>query len=152
MQSSIISVLVTIITASVAVVTFCLTKKHEIDSDWRKRKIDHYKELLSSISALAVDGLDKDEANKKFAFASNTVGLVAPQKVVTALMNFHDYVKYTNLERSAEKDDLLLRQLMLAIRKDIGMKGDDSKTFSFHLVGAAPPAVSNDPAASRRAL
>jgi len=95
------SILVAIITVSgsiiVAAVTFYLTKKHQLDVEWQHEKLNHYKVLLSALSDLAVDGIDKDDANKRFALAANTIALVAPQYVISALMNFHDEVKYTYL-------------------------------------------------------
>lgn len=97
---------------------------------------------LSSLSDLATDGTDKDEANRKFALASNTVALVAPQNVISALMEFHDEVKFSNPNKSANKHDELLVKLLLQIRKDIGVSGrDDNKTFNFHLIGSAPKKV-----------
>jgi len=75
----------------------------------------------------------------RFALAVNTIALVAPQYVIDALMAFHDEVKFSNPHRSPERHDQLLNQLLLAIRKDIGLaRKDQSDTFSFHLIGAAP--------------
>ena len=82
-------------------------------------KINHYKVLISSLSDLAVDGTDKNEANMRFALAVNTISLVAPQYVVTALMNFHDEVKFSNPNKKPENHDKFLIDLLLAIRKDI---------------------------------
>jgi hypothetical protein len=122
-----------------AALTYYLTKKQQIDKEWRESKINHYKVLISSLSDLAVDGTDKNEANMRFALAVNTISLVAPQYVVTALMNFHDEVKFSNPNKKPENHDKLLIELLLAIRKDIGIsKKDDSKTFKFHLIGSSP--------------
>lgn len=128
-----------IIPALVAVFTFYLTKRHEIKAEWQKQKLNHYKVLISSISDLAVDGTDKEKANMHFALAANTIALVAPQYVISALMAFHDHVKFTNPNKSQEKHDQLLKELLLTIRKDIGLaKKDNLKTFDFHLIGSAP--------------
>ncbi|MGD9109495.1 MAG: hypothetical protein PVG93_01015 [Phycisphaerales bacterium] len=137
------TIIVAIITVSgsliVAAITFYLTKKHELSVQWRNEKLNHYKALLSSISDLAVDGTDKDDANKRFALAVNTISLVAPQYVISALMNFHDEVKFSNLNRTPERHDEMLKKLMLAIRKDIGItKQDDVDKFNFHLIGSSP--------------
>lgn len=97
------------------------------------------KVLLSALSDLAVDGIDKDVANKRFALAANTIALVAPQYVISALMNFHDEVKYSNPNKSIERHDKLLKELLLAIRRDISLsKRDDKDSFNFHLIGSAP--------------
>ena len=138
MDTSIIVALVT--TAGsifVAAITFYLTKRHQIKSEWQKEKVNHYKVLLSALSDLAVDGTDKDDANMRFALAVNTICLVAPEYVIHALMAFHNEIKYTNANRSAERHDMLLRELMLAIRRDIGLSGRDNRgEFDFHLIGS----------------
>jgi hypothetical protein len=137
------SIAVAIIAASgsilLAALTFYLTKKHQLKVEWQREKLNHYKVLLSSLSDLAVDGTDKTEANMRFALAVNTIALVAPQNVIDALMTFHDEVKFTNQNRSPEKHDKLLNQLLLAIRQDIDLtRKDNPNTFSFHLIGTAP--------------
>lgn len=122
-----------------AALTYYLTKKQQINKEWRDAKIKHYKALISSLSDLAVDGTDKNEANMKFALAVNTISLVAPQYVVTSLMNFHDEVKFSNPNKKPENHDKLLIDLLLAIRKDIKIsEKDDPNTFKFHLIGSSP--------------
>jgi len=126
-------------TLLLASLTYYLTKRQQIEKEWRDAKINHYKVLLSSLSGLAVDGIDKNEANLNFSLAVNTIALVAPQYVVTAVMNFHDEVKFSNSNRKPENHDKLLIELLLAIRKDIKIsKKDDPESFKFHLIGSSP--------------
>ena len=133
------SIIVALITIAGSVIAFILTKHHEIKSEWKKEKLNHYKVLLSALSDLAVDGTNKDKANEKFSLAVNTIALVAPQTVVTTLMEYHDYVKFSNKERTAEGHDKLLNKLLLEIRKDIGLsQRDNPETFNFHLIGSKP--------------
>src|SRR5574341_44220 len=137
------NVLVALITVSgsilAASLTYYYTKLLQTKTEWQHEKMNHYKVLLSSLSDLAVDGKDKIEANQRFSLAFNTICLVAPQYVVTALMNFHNEIKYSNPNRSFEKHDYLLKELVLAIRNDIGLSKSDKKdTFVFHLMGSAP--------------
>lgn len=137
------TIVAAIITAAasviVAAITFYLTKRHELSVQWRGEKLNHYKILFSALSDLAVDGKDKDDANKRFALAVNTISLAAPQYVIDALMAFHDEIKFSNTNKSAERHDKLLNELLLAVRRDIGLaKGDNSATFNFHLIGLAP--------------
>jgi hypothetical protein len=138
-----VSVITAIITSSGAVIiaalTFFLTKRYERQAEWRQKKLDHYKQLLSAISDLAIDGVDKHEAGNRFASTVNTIALVAPQNVIKALMNFHDEVKFSNKNKSPEKHDQLLIELLLAIRRDVKLTTKDNrKTFAFHLIGSAP--------------
>jgi hypothetical protein len=137
------SVLVTIITTSGSIIAastaYFLTKRMQTRTEWQHEKMNHYKVLLSAISDLANDGADQIAASDKFALASNTICLVAPQSVIDALMNFHDEVKASNENKTLEKHDFLLKQLLFAIRKDIGLSAkDDTKNFNYHLIGASP--------------
>ncbi|OGW04936.1 MAG: hypothetical protein A2889_09835 [Nitrospinae bacterium RIFCSPLOWO2_01_FULL_39_10] len=84
------NVLVAVITVSGSILgaslTYYFTKLLQTKTEWQHEKMNHYKVLLSSLSDLAVDGKDKREANERFSLASNTICLVAPQYVVTALI------------------------------------------------------------------
>jgi hypothetical protein len=139
-------ILVAIISGSVSIfsiaLSYYLTKRYQLFVDLRNEKINHYKMLLTALSDLAVDGMDKEDANRRFSLAANTIALVAPQYVIEALMAFHGWVRFSNREnqaKSPEEHDKLLKKLLLAIRKDIGLaKGDNSTTFNFHLIGTAP--------------
>ena len=146
------AVVVAIVTAAASVVvaalTFYLTKRHELAVQLRNEKLNHYRVLFSALSDLATDGADKDAANMRFALAVNTIALAAPQDVITALMVFHDEVKLSNPNRSLEAHDRLLKELLLAVRRDIGLaKGDDAANFNFHLIGMAPIASQQQHAA-----
>jgi hypothetical protein len=137
------SITVTLITVSgsiiLAAITFYLTKKHQISSEWQNQKLNNYKGLLSSLSDIAVDGRDKNDAHMKFALAANTIALVAPQSVISALMEYHTYAKFSNKSQTVEEHDRLLKRLLLEIRKDIGLATKDNPTtFNFHLIGSAP--------------
>jgi len=140
MNTTIIATLITVFgSIMVAALTFYFTKKHEIKVEWQKQKLNHYKVLISSLSDLAVDGTDKEKANMNFSLAANTIALAAPQYVISALMAFHDHVKFTNPNPSPEEHDKLLIKLLLAIRKDIGLaEKDNPRTFDFHLIGSKP--------------
>ena len=155
------TIIVAVVSASASILaaalTFYLTKRHEFAVQLRKQKLNHYSVLFTSISDLAVEGTNKDNANKNFAIAANTIGLAAPQYVINALMAFHDEIKFSNPHKSQQRHDKLLNDLLLAIRKDIGLaKGDDAGTFNFHLIGSTPqsspqqldPADRSQPSAS----
>jgi len=86
---------------------------------------------------LAVNGTDKEEANKRLALAVNTIALCAPQSVINALISFHDDVKFSNKSKSVERYGQLLKELLIVIRKDIKLSNkDNASTFNFHLIGS----------------
>lgn len=147
------TVQVAIVTAAasivVAVASFVLNKRAQRQDAIQDRKLAHYRKLLAAISDLAVDGLDKDKANQRFARSVNTIALVAPQHVILALMNFHDEVRFSNPNSTKEGHDHKLQILLLEMRKSMSLPfKDDPKTFNFHLVGGRPPspAAPNTPA------
>ncbi|UCD88663.1 MAG: hypothetical protein JSW04_09335 [Desulfobacterales bacterium] len=121
----------------VAALSFWLTKRAERLDALQQRKLEHYRELLLAISDLAVDGVDKEEANRRFARAANIVVLVAPPKVITALMAFHDEAKLSNLNRSIEAHDRKLKELLVAIRWSLRLPFEN-EPFDFHLIGSEP--------------
>ncbi len=122
-----------------AAITYMLTKRHERVAQWQNDKLNHYKVLFSALSDISVDETDK-QAHRNLALAVNTIALVAPQYVIKALMALHDEAKYTNVQKSADRYDELLKSLLLAVRKDIGRaKGDEAETFVFHLMGGPIP-------------
>ena len=137
MDNSILVAMITVIGG--ASITYYFTKKQQLEAEWRREKLNHYKVLFTAISDLAVSGTDKENANQRFSLATNNIGLVAPQNVIKALMNFHEEVKFSNPNPSLENHDRLLKELLLAIRKDIGLSSKDNPdTFVFHLIGSAP--------------
>lgn len=119
----------------VASLTYYFTKRFQTKTEWQHEKMNHYKVLISAMSDLAI--ADTKEANERFSLASNTICLVAPQYVVSALMKFHDEIMRSDPNESGEKHDVLLIELLLAIRKDIGLsKSDNKDTFVFHLIAS----------------
>lgn len=140
MNSSILVAIITVVGSLLAAsITFYLTKNHQIEAEWRHEKLNHYKVLLSSISELAEDGINRGEANKRFLLAFNTIALVAPQYVIKALVDYQYETRTSNSNPSLENHDRLLKELLLAIRKDIGLSTKDNPdTFIFHLIASKP--------------
>lgn len=130
------SILIAIISASasilVAALTFYLTKRYQTNSEWKKEKLEHYRKLLSALSDLAIEGKDKDKANQEFSEYCNTICLVASQNVIHELMVLHDFLKLPKDKRNVDLEPALINQLMIEIRKDIGLtKKMTSKSLIF---------------------
>ena len=130
-------VVVALISAAVSLVvaagTFFLTKSKEREAEWRKQKLEHYREFLDALSGVV--GTDSTaEAQRRWARASNTIGLVASQHVLTSLREFQDAIARSNPNPSIEEHDRKLNQLLLTIRADLGVSpADVPETFSFRL-------------------
>lgn len=117
----------------VAAVTFSLTKRRERDAEWRKQKLEHYREFLDALSGIVGSDTTR-EGQLRWARACNTIGLVATQSVLVTLINFQDSIAASNPNRSVTDHNEKLKQLMLAIRADLGVApNDDPTTFNFQL-------------------
>lgn len=132
---AVIGVFSSILTISLS---YYFSHKIQVNNYWRKRKLDHYNHLILSISDLAVDGKNKVLANEEFSKYANTICLVANQSVINTLMKFHDYVKWSNQNQTKDGHDKLLIDLLLEIRKDIGVsRKDNISNFNYHLIGSS---------------
>jgi hypothetical protein len=134
-----VQITVALITAStgifVAAITFFLTKSRERSVQLQQRKQTQYQELLSSISDLADESVELDQARRRFAAAVNTIVLVAPQPVISALMAYYRELALEAIDRPQRV--ALLRDLVLEIRKSLELPfADDPNTFDFELAAA----------------
>ncbi|MDY7545489.1 hypothetical protein QN360_21110 [Glaciimonas sp. CA11.2] len=130
-------ILVAVISAAaslvVAAITFLLTKRKEREAEWRKQKLEHYREFLDALSGTVGTDATPD-GHRRWARAVNTIGLVASQLVLTSLWKFQDSIGRSNPNPSVEDHDRKLNQLMLAIRADLGVTpADEPDLFSFRL-------------------
>jgi hypothetical protein len=118
---------------AVAATTFFFTKRKEREAEFRKQKLEHYREFLDALSGTV--GTDSTpEGQRRWARATNTIGLVASQRVLVALWKFQDAIAHSNPNPSTEEHDQKLNQLMLAIRADLGVTPEDNPDdFSFRL-------------------
>lgn len=116
-----------------ATLTFWFTKHKERETEVRKQKLEHYRDLINSFSGIV--GSDSTlEGQKYFARACNNLSLIASQEVLIALQAFQHEIRKSNLEPSVERHDALLKKLMLAIRSDLGLaKKDDPEKLNFYL-------------------
>jgi hypothetical protein len=134
-------VMVAVLGASASVViaalTYVLTARQARLDILRQRKIERYTALLTAISDLGIQGFNPSTA-ERFATAANSIVLVAPQSVVEALMRFHDETRLSNPDKSLERHDQLLLELVLELRKSLDLPfRDDRVTFRYHLIGGA---------------
>ena len=91
------NIVVSIIAAStsiiVAAITYWTTKSREREAEWRKEKLIHYKEYISSLSGILSSNTNP-ESKKRYTFAFNSVALFASQQVIECL---HQYQELTRL-------------------------------------------------------
>ena len=126
--TSIISAAATLL---VAVGGYVFTKRKERDAKWRDEKLAHYKEFMQSMSGIIHDESTR-EGQIRFAKASNDLLLWAPQEVIERLHDLQNEISVSNPNFSKKRHDELLSQLLLAIRRDIGVRPRDH-AGSFHV-------------------
>ena len=110
--------------------------RKERETQRRNGQANHYKKLLFAIS----DTTSRDtDAVRRLGVAINTIGLVAPQDVVNAAMDFHVATR-PDAQCSDAVHDEALKKLVLAIRKDLNIRPkDDPLTFKYHLIDLGSP-------------
>lgn len=117
----------------VAVLGYVFTKRAEREAAWRNEKLEHYKELIAAISGIMKDE-STPESQQRFARACNALLLVAPERVIQALMRFQDESRQSNPNPSLEKHDQLLSELLLEMRRDLRLDStDDPRNFRVRL-------------------
>lgn len=119
------AIIVAIISAATGVtasaLTFFLTKKKEREAEWRKQKLDHYKELIAALNGI-VGVTAPSDAKIRFAHAANNIFLVGSPGVLVALRTFLDETAVSKANETADRHDELLTELLYAIRADLGIK------------------------------
>lgn len=115
-----------------AYLTYWFTKIREREAEWRKHKLEHYKELLHAISETAQTG-DQRDVQTRYARATNVIGLVASPEVISAMQRHRDSgldrVPWTTEDQN--EHDAALMELVLAMRQDLGVAGREGPD-SFH--------------------
>jgi hypothetical protein len=125
MTTAIISAAASIILAAAG---YVFSKYRERESDWRKKKLEMYQELFSSISGI-VKGDSTPEAQKRFAAACNTIGLIASAEVITALQTFQAAAKgVPDIDH-----DEVLTDLLIKIRKDLKLPLSTKSKLTYRL-------------------
>ncbi len=113
--------------------TYWFTKQKEREAEWRKAKLEHYKEFVASLSGV-ISGETTTEGQRMFASACNKLNLVAPQPVIEALREFQQEIKITNPDKSQDRHDKLMSRLFYQIRRDLNiLPQDDIDTFQVGL-------------------
>jgi len=119
---------------AVAGASYWFTKKRERESELRKEKLEHYKELAASLSGI-IRGESTSEAQRAYSLIRNKLNLIAPYAVIKALRAYSEATSSRNSNpATGEAHDKLLSELFYEIRKDLGMHPkDDPATFKIAL-------------------
>lgn len=115
------TIVIAIIAAAATIIapaiSYFLTKHFERESDWRSRKLEHYKAFMTAASSVLGGGVSA-EALRVFTAASNDIVLFGSKDVVIALDKFLEH----NEVPGQPEYHVFFTKLVVAIRKDMGMK------------------------------
>ncbi len=118
MDATFVAIISAATAIAVAALTYIFAKRRERESDWRRLKLDHYKEFVAALSGVV--GERSTPANQgRYADAVNAMTLVAPPSALRALYAFQDEVRFSNPTKSAQGHDEKLSALLREIRRDI---------------------------------
>ena len=139
-----VSILIAIIGAiaglMTAALTYAFTKRREREADWRKLKLEMYREFTTAMAGMAEgDATSKDKM--RFNVASNSLHLIASKSAVDALDAFRQEISMSNQNRSTETHDRLLSLLFWEIRQDLGnvpTENPESFKVKLYTSGAKP--------------
>lgn len=122
-----------------AAFAYWTTKQKEREAEWRKEKLTYYKAFVESLSATV--GTDATpEGHRMFAKTTNNLLLFAPESVIAAVDEFRNEIRVSNPDATRVRHDELLAQMLMAIRKDIGIHPkDDPDTFKPGLWSSGQP-------------
>jgi hypothetical protein len=135
------SILTAIVSAAAALVvatlSYSLAKRREREAEWRKFKLEHYREYVSSLSGIVNDRATPT-SQARYSDAINALLLVAPPEVLRRLREFQREIAISNKARTDERHDALLSDLIRAIRQDIQPKRPDDGDLKFQILGVPP--------------
>lgn len=126
------TIIVAIISAATAVVvsiaTNYLARKRELENDWRKQRLEYYKEFITAINGV-LEGRTTTEGKQRFAYAANNIFLVGSPRVLQTLRAYLDE-SGKNIEQQTKHDELLT-ELVFAIRDDLGIQPNRIKDGNY---------------------
>jgi hypothetical protein len=123
-----------------AALTYAVTKQREREADWRKLKLEMYREFTTAMAGMA-EGDATSEDKMRFNVASNSLHLIASNNAIDALDAFRREISASNQNRSQEAHDRLLSRLYWEIRRDLGdvpTEDPDSFKVKLYTSGAKP--------------
>jgi hypothetical protein len=132
------AILTALISGAVAIGVVALThyfgRKRDHEADWRKLKLEHYKEYVLALSRVV--GRDSDPtAQRRYADAANSLTLVAPPSLLVSLYAFQVEVAESNQKHDPLRAESLLNVLMRNMREDCHPRPPrDSPEFTFRVL------------------
>ena len=111
----------------VALLTFALNERAKRAADWRNKKLEYYAGFFDSL-AVNLEGYSNEESHRAFARQTNNMNLIASAEVLEALHAYRAHISVRDVERDYTQDNVLLANLVGAMRSDLKMPGGGKLT------------------------
>jgi len=103
---------------AVASLSYFFNKRSEREGQWRKLKLDHYKEYISALSGV-VSRRSTAGSQARYADAVNLMTLVAPPVVLACTIRIFGRGWASNAAKSQQRHNETLTTLLREIRRDV---------------------------------
>jgi hypothetical protein len=127
-----------IVSIAGVVVSYWLSKRKEREADWRKLMLENYKEFTAALSGFLEGRNITDVERERFADASNAMNLVASAKTTSVLYAFFQECLYANPSANRQRNNELISNLLLAMRRDINLSLNDAEVPRLRLMSITP--------------
>lgn len=139
MNAAVLAAMISAVAALfVSTLSFSLNQRQQRQLDWRKVKLEMYREYVAALSGI-IQGRETPEAHLRYADAANSLSLVASSQVLRALYAFLNENSFRNLSRTIERHDVLLTELLSAMRDDLEPR-EKGRPSNFHFISVPPTA------------
>lgn len=129
-----------VVSFGVVAISNVLGKSREREAEWRKVKLEQYREFTASFSSVVHKGRD-ESSQRRYADAVNNMVLIAPPQVLKALYAFQDEISFNNTERNPSRYEELFSELVRKMRLDcFPTQPGDSEHFLFRTLDIPPTA------------
>lgn len=123
---------------AVAALSYAFNKQRDREAEWRKLKLDHYKEYVAALSGV-VGQRSTAQSQARYSDAVNSMVLIAPPAVLRALYEFQDEIRVSNQNKSPQRHDETLAALLREIRRDVHPRTPRDQGIVFRLMDAPSP-------------
>jgi hypothetical protein len=113
-------------------------RKRDREAEWRKVKLEQYREFTAALSSIVHRGSD-ESSQRRYADAINNMILIAPSQVLESLYAFQDEISFKNTRRDPARYETLFSELARQMRLDCHpTRPRDSEDFLFRTMDVPP--------------
>ena len=129
-----VAIIAGLVTFAAAVIAYFLERRREHKLKELEFRLDRYKDFLAAFAEIG-SGYKTHEAHLKLANAVNSMNLIASRPVLNHVYSLIDYVQsHRGPSYSVAEQDEIIRQIILAIRDDLGQDTSAFRDFSFRTI------------------